>query len=874
MGLFGTKAAPRQGKLLRASGMRINVRSADTIRTLASARQDWQSDAWGYRDMIGELRFGLQFRSRAVSRVKYFAAQVMPEEDEPIPLDSDKGVKVPAAVIKIAQEEMARLPLSQGFGFLGVLDENFGVTGEAWLHGYMRDGEETWEVHSVDEVRPGADGRVSLRPYGTAAYRTIDPEAEEMLRLWIPHPRYKILADSPMKALLNTCEEIVLAGQEMRSASRSRTATNGILLIPDTLTLLNALKNDTALVDDDAFMAELTAILLAPISNEGDPGQVAPAVLRGDKEDLAAVRHLKLERETSADLIDRINAGLERLARGLDIPPEIISGLGDSNHWSAWQIDASTYRYHIDPAVRIIADSLTEGFLRPAMIARGVAPEIARLVQVWYDAGNITENPNRGQDAKDAYDRGAIGFAPLRQALGFNETDAPSDEEVLRMVALRIGIDPATSGQLLQVLFNPKQSPVEAIGKRVVDPAGPDAVPSDAPKQITAPGQTPPDSGAPTPPSAGAAALIKVLTASADPEEWSVDERSGRSLMDVDRALRDQIQHAADAALSRALEKAGARIKSKAQKNKALATVLTNADVWHAGEAAGRQAVLALGLNEQELLADAFAALEEKFTAWVNAAIENIIVIVLRMLRVKPGSKRADRLSTRLRTQMGDRVDLGWTALLTALNGLAERKLYNPAPDASDQQGEFAPGTLVPIGLVRGALAVVGGVAPGVVDANGVAEFDDRQVDGLGLGQDVTEVLADEGAQQLGYEWVYGVTPRNHFLPHLDLDGRRFVDWQDAALVPPAKFSWVGEFMRPGDHRGCACDVVPVYAIREFSQTQLDRLAEDTPSMRDVRLLAEEDDAAGRTRSTAQATRDQRDRILALRKQFLEQGVH
>lgn len=869
MGLFGTKAEPRKGKLLRASGMRINVRTADTVRTLASARQDWQSDAWGYRDMIGELRFGLQFRSRAVSRVKYFAAQVMPEEDEPIALNSDKGVTIPSSVAKIAQEEMARLPLSQGFGFLGVLDENFGVTGEAWLHGYMRDGQETWEVHSVDEVRPGSDGRVSLRPYGSAAYRTIDPEAEEMLRLWIPHPRYKILADSPMKALLNTCEEIVLAGQEMRSASRSRTATNGILLIPDTLTLLNALKNDTSLVDDDAFMAELTAILLAPISNEGDPGQVAPAVLRGDKEDLAAVRHLRLERETSADLIGRINAGLERLARGLDIPPEIISGLGDSNHWSAWQIDASTYRYHIDPAVRIIADSLTEGFLRPAMIARGVAPEVAALVQVWYDAGNITENPNRGQDAKDAYDRGAIGFEPLRQALGFNATDAPSDEEVLRMVALRIGIDPATSGQLLQVLFNPRQEPVTA-----GTPTGGGAVPPAAqePKQITAPGQTPPDSGVPSP---GAASLIKVLTAAAtSPDEWAVDERSGRQLMDIDRALREQIQHAADAALSRALEKAGAKVKSKAQKDKVLVAALTDVKpLWCAAQV-GQAQVLALGLNEQELISDAFAALEEKFTAWVNAAIENVIAVVLRLLGSKPGSKRADKLAARLRTQMGDRVDMGWQQLLKALNRLAERKLYHPEPDASEQQGEFAPGGLVPVGLVRGALAVIGGVSPGNVDADGVAEFADRPVGGLGLGEDVTELLMDEGAQQLGYEWAYGVTPRNSFLPHLDLDGRRFADWQDVVLTPPPKFAWVGDFMRPGDHRGCACDVITTYAIRQVPEVIDERLAEDTPGMRDVRILAEGDDAAGRTGTTAQLTRDQRDRVVALRKRYIEQGVH
>lgn len=885
MGLFGKDApAARRGRVLRASGFRITSSTQETVRVLASARQDWQGDAWGYRDMIGELRFGLQFRSRAVSRVKYFAAQVMPEEDEPIPLNTDKGVKVPAALRAAAEEELARLPLDQGYGFLGVLDENFGVTGEAWLHGKMDGGEEKWEIHSVDEVRAGSDGRVSLRPYGNASYDIVDTNREEMLRMWVPHPRYKILADSPMRSLLNVCEEIVLAGQEMRSASRSRSATNGILLIPDGLTLLNALKNDTSLVEDDDFMAELTATLLAPISNEGDPGQVAPAVIQGEAEMLDKVRHIRFERETSGDLLGRIDKGLERLARGLDIPPEVVSGLGQANHWSAWQIDASTYRYHIDPAVRIIADSLTEGFLRPALLARGFTREQVKLVQVWYDAGNITENPNRGQDAKDAYDRGAIGFAALRQALGFNDADAPSDDEVLQMVALKIGIDPGTSALLMAQLFGG--------GKIDVTPPKPEVqqVPSQRTDQepeqrkgITAPGETPPDNGTPEQPvqasGFGKALLAAVLNAgepeTAPVEEWIVDERGGRTLLEIDRALRDRIQEAADAAMSRALEKAGARIKSKANKNKALAAVLADADVWHAGQAAGRQAVLALGISERELLEGAFAALEEKVRGWVLAAIEAAIAAVLKMLRAKPDSPRGRRVAERLRQSMAARADSGWAFLLNGLNRQAERRLFHPEPDIPDE-GEFTPGSLVPLGLVRGALAIIGGTADGSggVDDDGRAATGDRPVGGIGLGQEVTDALVDEGAAELGFEWVYGVTPRGaHFPPHVELDGERFGSWADAKLKPTAQYAWVGSVYRPGDHVGCGCDTLPVWAIPKQAEVLHDRLAVDTPGMAEVRALAEADDAAGRTGTTAQETRDQRDRILKLRKRFIEQGA-
>lgn len=868
MGLFGTKKPAPKAKTLVAAGMRIDSRSGPTVRALASSRQEWQSDAWGYRDKVPELRFGLQFRSRAVARVMFFPAEVQQDTDEPLSLDADKGLTIPQRYRTLAIEQLNRLPLSSGYRFLGMLDENFGVTGEAWLHGYEKDGEEQWDVRSVDEVRAGSDGRMSIRPYGTATYKPVNLDSEELLRMWVPHPRYQLLADSPMISLLDTCEEVVLAGQEMRSASRSRVAANGILLVPDSLTMLTSLKADPTLVNDEAFMTELVAALLAPINNEGDPGQVAPAIIQGPPEALKEFRHVTLERATAPDLIARRDNGLVRLGRGMDIPPEILSGLGDTNHWSAWQIDASTYRYHIDPAVRIIAESLTEGFLRPALIASGVPREIVKKIQVWYDAGNITENPNRGQDAKDAFERGAIGFEPLRQALGFDESDAPSDEEVLRMISMKIGIDTHTSALLMAKLFG---------GDKVIEvqpqqPAPQQLPAQEQPKQITQPGQVPPDNGAPD---AGQNRLIKaLLAATGQPDvDWVVDDDAGRKLMEIDRALREQILAAAEAAMERALEKAGARVKSKAQKDKTLAAQLVSMPPLDIAPYVSREGVLALGLNEQELLADAFAGLEKKFMAWTEAALAQVIAVVLSMLRVRADSKRGQRITERLRAAVQSRQGSGWSLLLAALNRLAERRLYDPTP--AGEQGETRAEANVPLGVVRGALAHVGGtgVDTGEADADGDAADGTRPVGGIGLGQEVDDVLAEEGAQRLGFEWVYGVTPRNIFPPHFDLDGERFSGWTDEKLVPSAQYGWVGSVYRPGDHRGCACDTIPVYAIREYAEVMHDRLAEETPGMQDVRRLAEDDDAAGRTGTSAQLTRDERDRIVALRKRFIEQGA-
>jgi hypothetical protein len=294
------------GRPLTAAGQRVTGLPTEALRAISGTRQDWQAHAWGYRDAIGELRSGVQFLARAVSQVQFLPAQVNPDADDPIPFDSDAS-DIPDALKRAAEEELGRLPLGSGYSFLGVLVENLSIPGEVWLHGYYDQGDnECWRVRSTDEVDVTPDGRLTIKE-GGGLRREVnigngdDEEPEEdLLRLWVPHPRYQHLADSPMRALLDVCEEIVLSGMELRAASRSRVMANGILLVPEGLTLLNALVADRSLANDNGFMAELQATLLAPIGNEGEAGAVVPAVIQGNAEDLDKIRHLKLERATSA----------------------------------------------------------------------------------------------------------------------------------------------------------------------------------------------------------------------------------------------------------------------------------------------------------------------------------------------------------------------------------------------------------------------------------------------------------------------------------------------------------------------------------------------------------------------------------------------
>jgi len=904
-------------KVMRASGARIDSSNPDAVRSLIAGRrsQQWQALAWGYRDMIGELRYGLQYRARAISRVRFFAAQIIGDDDEPIPLslrndeDAEKRARItlPPALCAAAEEELARLPLDAGYQFLGVWSENFDVAGECYLHGFYDEwtGEEQWKIRSVDEVEFGTDGRTvhlidETVPGGIGRRIDLSDEGgEELYRLWVPHPRRSHLADSALHAMIGTMEDICLIGREMRAVMRSRIMANGVILMPDGMTMMRNVREDADGDEEDSpFMAEFTEAINAPIANEGDPGGTVPVVLTGSIEDIQAWRHERLEREDSEELNDKLAACLGRLAAGMDIPPEILKGMGDANHWTAWQIDASTARHHIEPGVRLMADSLTGALLRAALLKRGFPIDQVRQVRTWYDLGTLTENPNRRQDALDARREGAIGNASFRRALGFNDGDAPTPQEVVEMVALKAGFDQATATALLRYLVaNDPDQPFEfpAVGEQDAPrQALPSAAPAPAPAgPADGPGTVPSTAPPAIAASAHESALMRVtapqvpylgLSGQAfatvpsgrqhqDEEQYRVALDESRRLMEVDRTLRDTLLAACDAAMTRALEVAGARLRGKATADAELSASLRGMSVLVLGQRIGRERALALNADDDHLLREAFAQLGTLFAKWVLAAIENVVERVLQLLGLDAESRAGRAAAKRMRDDMSSRVDDGWSRLHDGLRDRASKLLFD-GEDDEELPGEIPPGAVPPY-LLRTALAIVGGLpeTSGGLDDYG-RSVTGEPVGGLANGDTVRREMEQHGAVELGYLWVYGITldPRK-FDPHWDLEGAKFADWSDpkleTATVYSGKFAWVGTHFRPGDHRGCMCDFVPAYAVPAYAEQVRERLAVPTREMADLIKLAESDDAAGRTGTTAQIMRDQHEQIQTLQARFL-----
>jgi hypothetical protein len=902
--LPNTHPLKRKPTLLRASGAFIDTRDRESLRLLVGTKQVWQTDSWVYRDLIPELRFAGKFIANAIGRVKVIGAATSTDSDDPVPF-AKKPDGVSDELMQAVEDELARLPLDSGADFQGKIAENFDLTGECWLHGYTDPlGRERWEVLSVDEVRIAADGGMFLVNGKGQIRHQVDPSTEDMLRLWLPHPRYSDFADAPMRAMQDLCGEIVLNGRERRAVRRSRAAANGILLLPDGLSLQPATQADQEQdPDEDGFMAEFTAAMLAPINNEGEPGAVVPMVIKGNTEDLAGVRHLQLVRDDNTSLLAALDNALQRLGTGLDLPPEVLSGIGETNHWTGAQIDLNTYRYHIDPRVRNIVDSLTEGYLWPRLIARKQfdLQEIA-LVRVWFDAGNLTENPNRAQDAKDAHDRVVINDDALRDALGFSEEDAPDDKQVLRQLLMKTGMDPITAAQLIQRVFAPGQDVLtparttvtieEHEGPKGLEPVTPQTGQGTPTSGNTA-GEAPPsNTPAPPPglsdlgrrewalavigmtrddiPAVGTDTLSSIADALTAAGGYHTTEADSARLVEIERALRDRLIVAAEDAIERALEKAGARVRSSVQRTPELRERLKDADAASFAMLIGEAELAKRGVDLAALLTGAFEALHAKWLTWTSNSILQLSRAVAKLLGLKGDEAR--KVSDHVNEALAARQERGWSRLESRLREVAQQRLYHPS---GESRGE-SKAALVPPGVVRAALAEVGGVLPGsggATEKGGSAANDGVPAGGL-VGETVMSTVADQGGQQLGYEWVYGITPTpREFEPHEKLDGARFGGWMDEQLntrLSPG-YEWVGPFFHPGDHDGCMCDYVPVWAIPEYRDTR-EALQVDSGQISGDRILAATDEAARRSGTVAQGNVAERDRIVALQQRFLDRN--
>lgn len=468
---------------LSAAVARVEM-TGSAWKTWKFGDRDWQADAWRLYDITGQLRFVANWIGSSVSRCRLVVKELDDDGEPTIDVDDPQ----------IAA--LAKGPLGTGAAkdeALRLLGINLFVPGEAFIVAEadgVSQGVDRWFVVSGSAIKREGDRiivrRALLNGAGVMKYRE---GTDLLLRCWTPHPKDTDEPDSPTRSAIPDLREIEANRKRVFAEMDSRLAGAGVLTLPEGMDFP---RQQGEAADPAGFATVLMRTMAASLTDRASAEAMVPIILQGAADQLDKVKHLTFWSELSDQLLPLRKAAITSLAQSLDVPPEVLLGMGDSNHWSAWQISEEAVTIHIVPVLARIADALTVGYLRAALETIDADPD--RYVYV-FDPSDLTTRPNRVADGLDYHGRGLISDDAARQAGAFSEEDKPTPEEtVRRLVAKAVEQNPVlvTDPVVQQILGI---GPIGPVGGSPAleappddeDPTGQDGPPDTQPDNTDAP---------------------------------------------------------------------------------------------------------------------------------------------------------------------------------------------------------------------------------------------------------------------------------------------------------------------------------------------------------------------------------------------------
>lgn len=428
----------------------------------------WYQQAWNYFDTIGEYRYAVTWVGNLLSR-----ATLEVWEDGKLTTNAD-ALGAGAALFGGAdgQREMLRQ-----------LGTHLTVPGDCYIVGEdMGEEPDKWSV--VSATRITKVGGSETEP-GTWKVGNKELEDPLVIRLWRPHPQNQDKADSPSRAVLPILGEIDRLTKYVNAQVSSRLTGAGVLALPSEITFgsvrgLAENGTDTVVSNSgiDAFLRELLETIAAATADPEDSSARAPIILQGPGEYLDKIKHITFWSELDAQAKELRDENIRRLALGMDMPPEILTGTGDMNHWNSWQVEEASIKAHTEPLLQIITTDLSEKYLRPYLESEaggGLSKEDARRFSFHADTARIRLRPNRSKEAIELYEHGELSAVAMLRENGFDPADAMTDEERTKWLTKKVA-GGSTTPELVAWALNILGVPIPASAVQVQE-----AVPTEAP---------------------------------------------------------------------------------------------------------------------------------------------------------------------------------------------------------------------------------------------------------------------------------------------------------------------------------------------------------------------------------------------------------
>lgn len=441
--------AARLGRSPRALTAAATVASKETEGGLVRLVQDWQQRAFAMYDSVGECWYPAQSYARALEKTRFFPA-ILNERGEAEEVETGPLVDLFQRIRDPGGTGMT--DLAGAYGRLQF------INGDGYLIISNADGDdEEWEYLSVAELRvergtkPGEKKRYRrLRlpgGVGEELFEASDDDFEPMgdqvrvFRLHRRHPKHSDLADAPIKPVLDLYELLLRLTLASSAEAKSRAAQRGLFYIANEIADALRLEGPDDDPESDPLLRSVREGFEAAIANPDDASAMMPFVMRGpgivqtdDRMHSAPIKDLvgwiplgPTDRYLEGEMWEKT---IHRIATGLDLPTEFLTGTGEINHWGGWLLDEQGYRLHVAPTTQRFCNDLAGAYLRPAAREEEIANW--ERVTVGYDPADAIIHPDKVATAKDAHAALVVSDEFYRDQIGATKEDAPSGAELER----------------------------------------------------------------------------------------------------------------------------------------------------------------------------------------------------------------------------------------------------------------------------------------------------------------------------------------------------------------------------------------------------------------------------------------------------------
>lgn len=395
--------------------------------------QGWQKVIWNYFDVVPEFHYACTWVGNMLSQARLY------------PMD-DEGNEITEGPAFDAMQEFFDGPDGQR-EFLRNAGIHLTATGDLMTIGAEAPGEQDgtdWLVAATSETRVDND----------TTWKVNDetfPRNPLVIRMWRPHPRNRQYSDCPARACMPILAELDGLTKRVAAQIDSRLASAGILALPSEITFSSTQVQDAegktaTSVNGEEFVKNFLHTLAQGIQDPESAAALVPIVLQMPGEFIDKIKLVTLASNLDKEAKDLRDESIRRLALGMDMPPEVLEGTADMNHWSSWQVEEAAIKTHSEPLLAIIASAVLDGFLRPALIGTSVEPG---SVHIGVDDTNLRLRPNRSKEALELYDRGLLSVDVVLKENGFDPaTDVMDAKQFERFLTIAIARGSATPEQV------------------------------------------------------------------------------------------------------------------------------------------------------------------------------------------------------------------------------------------------------------------------------------------------------------------------------------------------------------------------------------------------------------------------------------------